>query len=750
MNTLFKKYCCLLTLGFFLFQNFNKANAQSSDSTTIIRCHSNSSSDGTNSNSITINKFDSTGRLSNSVSHEYGMQYDMNGNLVFAFYYYDCNYFYDTNSDSSVCLNYENGNLTGTVSTANHYDSLSRLLETISYTNGIPGNRKRYQYDQASHVIFYANEYRNNSLWTNILTETHSYSLSGKLLSFVQLNNSSFDSTYMHKYYYDSNDSLNIIEDYNKKPWPQNLMYLSSMTERDFHSSGKLTEERFYSGDTTSLQFVSKKDYSYDTLSVNGKLFRVDYFNTNIIPVVQTSRDDYYYDTSGTFYTVYSVNCLSGNCYDTSGYYVITYSVDSLDYSYESYSAYLENNGLYSYHLSSDTHEVQDSSHHLTEYDDYSTNYPPPIYSEGTQDSYTFNAIGLMISHCHSRSGSHINNFTQCCNYDYANDSLPLSLILVADTLSFTCPHVPVAIEKIITGGQPPYSLSWNNVNIIDSTHTLSSANNAVTFQYILTVTDALSNSVSDSLTIHRYSVELSSPADTQLCFGESVLFNARPAMSPANYDYYFYSYNNSSAIQVQSNLLVPQQSGTYSFGIVLDNCLSDTVFSENYNLNIDHPAFNLGNDTILCVNSQAVIHAPPGFTDYIWSTGDSLQAINLNSSLADTLMITCMATDSVLCIAGDSIRVVYTICNGIENNAMMQIEVNYNALNHQLEIKNPSDKTINIEIFNSNVKLNLKAVIEPESFENIKFEKNPGIYFYDCVISNDIFKTGRFIITQN
>ena len=109
-------------------------------------------------------------------------------------------------------------------------------------------------------------------------------------------------------------------------------------------------------------------------------------------------------------------------------------------------------------------------------------------------------------------------------------------------------------------------------------------------------------------------------------------------------------------------------------------------------------PTANLGADITICNTCSTTLDAGVGFTDYNWSTGDTTQIINVNSTGTYTVTV----TDANNCIGGDTITVNITTgiaVNNIQN--AVKIYPNPNIGEFTLEINLADSRDIELKIVN-------------------------------------------------
>ena len=75
---------------------------------------------------------------------------------------------------------------------------------------------------------------------------------------------------------------------------------------------------------------------------------------------------------------------------------------------------------------------------------------------------------------------------------------------------------------------------------------------------------------------------------------------------------------------------------------------------------------YSLGNDTIICAGDPINIDAGANYNNYLWSDSSVNQSLTIQSSVADTITVGVMVTDSIGAMGYDSIRVIVDICSSI------------------------------------------------------------------------------------
>lgn len=136
---------------------------------------------------------------------------------------------------------------------------------------------------------------------------------------------------------------------------------------------------------------------------------------------------------------------------------------------------------------------------------------------------------------------------------------------------------------------------------------------------------------------------------DLIICEGVDLVLNSN-AQSGANYVWTGPDVNISGAVLTIPNADESQE-GEYGLSADLNGCKSDTTFIQvvvNQN-----PEIDLGDDVVVCDESETTLEGPAGFISYSWSNGDETQSITVQSG-----NYTLSVTDDNGCEAQDDINV--------------------------------------------------------------------------------------------
>lgn len=189
---------------------------------------------------------------------------------------------------------------------------------------------------------------------------------------------------------------------------------------------------------------------------------------------------------------------------------------------------------------------------------------------------------------------------------------------------------------------------------------------------------------------------------------------------------------------------------GEYYVSFINKNgCLkiTDTIDIIVYN----NPIVELGPDTNLCSNAELLLDAGQGFTNYFWSdasTDRSFLAAS-NGPLPDTSDFFVFVTDSNGCTNGDTLTIVFDLCDEINEIEKETISVYPNPLSIGEFLYFSGGDNENYTIIITDV-LNRK-VLKTHFIEQLRLNETnismKGIYFYNIFKNNKSLKTGELII---
>lgn len=198
--------------------------------------------------------------------------------------------------------------------------------------------------------------------------------------------------------------------------------------------------------------------------------------------------------------------------------------------------------------------------------------------------------------------------------------------------------------------GVPPYHLLWSTGDTTATIDSLSPGN------YYLLVTDSVNCKDSVPFTITAppdFTIDLG--PDIISCFGDSAVVKNLALNQPGNITYVW------NIIGQSDYLITVDTTGTYILAGIIDQCIKrDTInvtISPNFEVNIGPP------DTVICHGGpHLTLNAGNPGAHYLWSTGDTVYTINVDSAGLYWVAVT---FDSI-CTKYDSIQVGETVCTSI------------------------------------------------------------------------------------
>jgi hypothetical protein len=112
-----------------------------------------------------------------------------------------------------------------------------------------------------------------------------------------------------------------------------------------------------------------------------------------------------------------------------------------------------------------------------------------------------------------------------------------------------------------------------------------------------------------------------------------------------------------------------PSNDTNYTVNVQVPSC---PLYTDSVSVSITTPVVNLGNDFLMCLHHSNLLSAGTGFSDYLWSTGDTTSSISINGNTlgVGTHLFVLTASDSNGCSNSDSITVTVDNCVGIQNNS--------------------------------------------------------------------------------
>jgi hypothetical protein len=212
-------------------------------------------------------------------------------------------------------------------------------------------------------------------------------------------------------------------------------------------------------------------------------------------------------------------------------------------------------------------------------------------------------------------------------NYIHNWDYVPSTIIVNGN--DSVCSGDSIQLSASISGG----SYLWNTGSTSSSIYALNTGN------YRLTITDSL-GCISVPPIISLYVI----PDPVPLLIGtDTICEGSNSYISVQSFSSYLWSTGE------VSSSITPSIQGTYT--VTVTNSIGCTGQS-SFNLNvIDNPQPTITGPPSICNGSLAMLDAGQGFSNYIWSTGEVTQTINMLQ--AGIYIVT--VTDELGCVGTDS-----------------------------------------------------------------------------------------------
>jgi hypothetical protein len=304
--------------------------------------------------------------------------------------------------------------------------------------------------------------------------------------------------------------------------------------------------------------------------------------------------------------------------------------------------------------------------------------------------------------------------------------SLPLKPVISSLAINFVCPGDSLLLSSSPTIGE---AYQWYTAGMDDlypipgATDTLYFAKENGNFLVKATnVNGCSAYSLPKPVTYDLYKEIINHNGPSTFCQGGEVELSVINASN--------LHWSNGDTSQV---ITVDTSGNFFASFININNCPknSDTITITV----LPNPVINLGRDTNLCSGEGLIIDAGFGFTNYFWNNGSSgrtLLAIPGDTIFPDTSDFIVFVTDSSGCTDSDTLRIVFDICNGINNSVFQSVQV----------YPNPVLSGKPLYIFNS-LKSTFTLIISDLSNREIDRENLKGsISYYDT----GILKTGIYI----
>jgi hypothetical protein len=145
---------------------------------------------------------------------------------------------------------------------------------------------------------------------------------------------------------------------------------------------------------------------------------------------------------------------------------------------------------------------------------------------------------------------------------------------------------------------------------------------------------------------------------------------------------FWFDSPSGGTAIGSGSNFITPSLSSIMTYYAEAQDVCSSPRIPATAIINLS-PLISLGNDTIINTGNTIVLDAGSGFTNYLWSTGDTTQSISVNSTDVYSVQV----TDANGCSGTDMIQVSVVVGIQSELADALQFLIYPNPVNDELTV---------------------------------------------------------------
>ncbi len=255
-----------------------------------------------------------------------------------------------------------------------------------------------------------------------------------------------------------------------------------------------------------------------------------------------------------------------------------------------------------------------------------------------------------------------------------SNDTLMLDSIYVLTGPTLTPALTTLnscAGDTIVLGGTLTGTGPWN-IDVYDG-YTTSNFNNISTPAYALSILPAATSTytltVTDSTGCTYYSAPslavtvdplppavITTLSNTTFCYGDTAILNANLGIGFA----YQWQNNGSSISGATDSTFNAIPSGNYT-AVVIDSNGCEATSNVIQVLAYALPIVNLGNDTSIGMAFNKVLDAGSGFVSYLWSTGDTIQSITVDTNgVGLGLTAYWVHVTDANCSGGDTINVTW------------------------------------------------------------------------------------------
>jgi len=213
-----------------------------------------------------------------------------------------------------------------------------------------------------------------------------------------------------------------------------------------------------------------------------------------------------------------------------------------------------------------------------------------------------------------------------------------------------------------------------------------------------------------------------------------------------------FESDSNSATVSWNSEF-----TGAASIKVKATNECGEGEFSEILAIDVhNNPEVNLGDDTEVCIGTHATLDAGNEGAQYLWSTGETTQTIDVDTTGMDdnnNRTVSVLVTDQGSCSSSDETMVHFRDCSGINENSYLNgFEIFPNPSGGIITIKLNSlkDQEIIVELISSMGKIGYseKLTINKGQFSKmLNVQHLPNQLYYLRINSKDGIISEKLII---
>ncbi len=163
-------------------------------------------------------------------------------------------------------------------------------------------------------------------------------------------------------------------------------------------------------------------------------------------------------------------------------------------------------------------------------------------------------------------------------------------------------------------------------------------------------------------------------------------------------------------------------------------------------------PVIDLGPDTILCENQTIALEAGNGFVSWLWSTGDTIQQIILDTALLGmgSTLVYVTAVDMNHCTATDSLVVTFINCTTIDDPATIgPVRAYPNPVNNQCHIEMDREG-FSVALYDLSGKKLMEIPVLTKGVHTLDIgDRSPGVYLLRISGSGEDYRI-RLVISGN